>query len=338
LLAAASVIASTFAACGGSDVPPDVTMVSSLNPKQYVVDSLSVPMTRTDYSIDLNGDGKVDNQLGNIIGALSAQSLNTQDGVDKALAAGSVIVLMTQTSADPTYVQDNASGVQVAIGNAIKAPAMPDFSGMGMFTVDQALGGSVQFAGRINNSNFSSNSPVTTTHPVSVTLQLPLVAGSDPVQLKVIGGHIQFRYAGAGKLMSGQIHGAIRTEDVQNNIIPNVTQLLNQRVMMDPTTSTNKQILQIFDNGGEPDPSCAAGTCKNPTGCGTGCDGMCAMAKDGKIDVCEVSTNSIIKNVLNPDVQMFSADGTTYQPNAANTHKDSLSLGIAFTAVGATYQ
>jgi hypothetical protein len=64
---------------------------------------------------------------------------------------------------------------------------------------------------------------------------------------------------------------------------------------------------------------------------------MCAKKGDGKIDLCEVSTNSIIVNALDPDVQMFSDDGLTYHPSSDNTHRDSLSLGVAFTAVKAKF-
>jgi hypothetical protein len=41
--------------------------------------------------------------------------------------------------------------------------------------------------------------------------------------------------------------------------------------------------------------------------------------------------------VTDSDVQMYSDDGSTYMPNPANTHKDSLSLGVSFEAVNATF-
>ena len=34
---------------------------------------------------------------------------------------------------------------------------------------------------------------------------------------------------------------------------------------------------------------------------------------------------------------VFDTDGTTYKPNKNNDHKDSLSLGLGFTAVGAKF-
>jgi hypothetical protein len=89
------------------------------------------------------------------------------------------------------------------------------------------------------------------------------------------------------------------------------------------------QILSIFDNGGKADPSCSAGTCKNP-------DGSCAVSHDNKIDVCEVASSGLIHNVLAPDVQLFDSAGN-YHPNPNNTMKDSLSIGVGFTAVAATF-
>jgi hypothetical protein len=320
-----------FSACGGSSSgAADVTMPSTMNPLQFVADSLLVPMDRTQYGMDLNGDGKVDNQLGNIIGALTANNLDTQGGVDSAICKGQVILLLTTTSDDATYQNDPASGAKVQIGQQFNytgpdtcaaGSGGPKYDGTDTFTADTSFAGA-QFAGRIQNGLFSSNSPVTTKNPVTVNLQLPLVSGAAPVQLNIIGAHIQYRYSG-GKISSGQINGAIKSTDVQNTIIPNVAQLLNDRVTANPTGSTEKQIAQIFDIG------CSDASAKN-------FDGTAAAKGDGKIAVCEVSDNSIIKNVLNADVQMFDSSGA-YHPNKANTMKDSLSLGLGFTAVKATF-
>jgi hypothetical protein len=323
-------IAMLFAACdggGGPAVIPDVTMVSSSNPVQYVANTLTVPMERQQFGMDLNGDGKADNQLGNIIGALSAQNLDTQMGVDQSVCKGQVLLLAKVTSPDSTYQSDmTGSGALVQVGKQFAyvdtnadgkcgaGDTTPKYDGTDTFMADTSFSGA-QFAGRISNGLFSSNSPVTTTHPVTVSLQLPLVAGAAPVQLSIIGAHIQFRTM-AGGLMAGQINGAIKSTDVMNTIIPNVAQLLDQRVTANPNGSTEKQILQIFD---------------------IGCDGMPQLKGDGHIATCEVADNSIIKNVLNPDVQMFDAQGN-YHPNPANTTRDSLSLGLGFTAVKATVQ
>ena len=314
---------------GGTANTPDVTSATGAI-TQYVVNKLLVPMQRKDYSIDLNGDGHPDNQLGNIIGTLASNMLDTQGGIDKSINDGSVILLMSFQTASQTQ-SDNA-GLTMYLG--AKAPN-PDFGGMGMFTVDASQKATTLF-GRINGGKFLSNNPVTTTHPVTVQIKLPLIAGADALTLNVNGAHIQFN-TGSG-LMNGQIHGSIKKADIDNGIIPAVAMLLTKKVAADckggggsdggapapdggagVCSSSAKQILSIFDTG----------NCTNP-------DGTKAVAGDGKIDICEVSTNSIIMNVLAPDVQIYDASGN-YAPNKANTTKDSLSLGLGFTAVGAKF-
>jgi hypothetical protein len=325
-----SLIPLTFAACGGGSDSGDCTASGGTNKAQYVTNAVMVPQQRSDYAIDLNGDGRVDNQLGNIIGALEGQMLHVQDGVNTAVTDGTLIVLVSESSTDPTYASDACATATVSVG---QSQAMPDYSGMGHFTVDSGQQGGT-FYGPIKLSKFSSAPPATTTKPVEVDIKLPLVSGADPVTLKVNGAHLQFTRDASGKITGGQLNGAIKNSDVQTLIIPNVATLLTKKITTDSTppntlSSSDMQILSIFDNGGKADAACAAGTCKNP-------DGSCATKGDNKIDICEVSTAGLIQNVLAPDVQMFDSSGA-YKPNKDNTTKDSLSLGLAFTAVGATF-
>ena len=325
-----SLIPLTLAACGSGTDSGDCTASGGTNKAQYVTNAVMVPQQRSDYAIDLNGDGRVDNQLGNIIGALEGQMLHVQDGVNTAVTDGTLIVLMSESSTDAAFASDACATATVAVGQSV---AMPDYSGMGHFTVDTGQQGGV-FNGPIKLSKFSSAPPATTTKPIEVDIKLPLVSGADPVTLKVNGAHLQFTRDASGKITGGQLNGAIKNSDVQTLIIPNVATLLTKKITTDSTppnmlSSSDMQILSIFDNGGKADAACTAGTCKNP-------DGSCATKGDNKIDICEVSTAGLIQNVLAPDVQMFDASGA-YKPNKDNTTKDSLSLGLAFTAVGATF-
>ena len=332
-LSLASILPLAFAACGGGTDSGDCTASGGTNKAQYVTNAVMVPQQRSDYAIDLNGDGRVDNQLGNIIGALEGQMLHVQDGVNQAVTDGTLIVLMSETSSDSSYQTDSCATAKVQVGQPIVAPATPDYSGSGHFTVDTGQQGGT-FNGPIKVGKFSSAPPATTKTPVEVDIKLPLIAGADPVTLKVNGAHLQFTRGADGKITGGQLNGAIKNSDVQTLIIPNVATLLTKKITDDSTppnmlSSGDMQILSIFDNGGKADAACSAGTCKNP-------DGSCAVKGDNKIDICEVSTAGLIQNVLAPDVQMFDASGN-YAPNKDNTMKDSLSLGLSFSAVGATF-
>jgi hypothetical protein len=210
----------------------------------------------------------------------------------------------------------------------------PDFSGSGHFAVDTTQQGGT-FNGPIKVGKFTSAQPSTTKDPVTVAIELPLVAGAAPVLLKVQGAYLQYTRSAAGMITGGQLNGGIKAVDVQMNIIPSVATILSGKLMNDnPQTSTDMQIASIFDNGGKADPACTAGTCQNPAYGDR--PGMCAAAKDNIIDTSEVSTAGLIQNVLAPDVQLFDASGA-YAPNKDNTTKDSLSVGLAFTAVGAVF-
>ena len=289
---------------------------------QYVWNALTLPTQRSEFAFDLNGDGRVDNQLGNIEGALIGQALPEQADATQSVTSGQSLTLVDEHAADLTTADCAASDLETAT-----AMASPDFSGTGHFTVDSSAQAG-HFAGPIFAGEFSSQpSPSVATTPVDVTLNLPLLGAVTRVD--VVGAHVQYTRGADGKVTGGQLNGAIRNSEVQAKLVPNVAVSLTAEVQANPGSSTSMQILAIFDTGGKADASCSAGTCKNP-------DGSCAVTHDNKIDTCEVGTSGLIQNVLAPDVQMFDAAGN-YHPNKDNTNKDSLSIGVGFTAVPATF-
>jgi len=321
------IIPMTFSACGGTD-SGDCSASGGTNKAQYVVSTVTVPMMKSDFSIDLNGDTRVDNQLGQIIGTLSAQGLNVQDGVNQALSGGSLILLLAETSTDATFQSDSCATTTLQLGKEIMKPAMPDFSGHGTFMADPAQMSST-FNGPIAGGKFNSAPPSTTSKPVTASVLLPLVAGEAPINITLQGAHLVFTRKTDGTVTGGALQGGIKNMDVQTQIVPAVASLLTNKLMNDmPQTSTDAQIKSLFDTGGKADPACN-GACKNP-------NGTCAVVMDNKIDICEVSTNNLVQSLLAPDVQLFDASGA-YKPNKDNTTKDSLSLGLGFGAVAATF-
>lgn len=317
-----SLLPLSLISCGGSKAV-DCTPSGGAEEAKYVADSVTVPQSYKDFAIDLNGDGEVDNQIGNLVAALSAGGFDIQGGVDESLAAGSLILLFDARSTDPSFRKDRCAATTVQLGQPMP---MPDFSGAGHFTPDASKTAGT-FHSPLVDGRFDSPPPPATKGPVSVTIALPLT-GSEPVPLNLIGAHLQYTRDDRGKLIGGQLQGAIPQGDVQTQIVPAVARLLTAKVQQ-PMTPDDMKLGAFFDTGGTPDPACSAGTCKNP-------DGSCAVAGDKKIDICEVATHPVVSRLLEPDVQMTDGEGH-YAPNKQNGQKDSLSLGLGFGAVGAAF-
>ncbi len=282
---------------------------------KLVANTQTMPQSRMDYATDLNGDGKLDNQLGNIIGALTQQGLDSQSSVNMQVMNGNNLLLIALRSADPSFTTDGCAAATVA---QAKPKASPKFDGTDVLVID-AMKMPGEFTGPIAAKQFHSEPPPSFAKiPSELEIQLPLVV---VVPVHVIGARVQLTYNG-GQLTGGQLNGAIRKVEIDTQVIPALAMQLSVLAIFNP------QVAAIFDTGGAPDPACG-NTCRN-------LDGSCAKADDNQIDDCEVATNAIIKNVLAPDVQMFDSAGN-YHPSAANTNKDCLSIGIAFTAVSATF-
>jgi hypothetical protein len=339
LISLVSILPLSFAACGSSS-GGDCTPGAGGSTGKYVADTLTVPADRTTFSYDLVGSGRPENQLGIIMGALSTNGLNPQTGVDMALMSGQVVLLLSENSADSSFSSDTCASASVQNG---KSTTTPPTAGATYTTDPSATGGT--FAGPITGGTFASAPSATTKKPVTMSLELPLVANSDPLKLTVYGAHVQF-HADGTKVTGGVLNGAIKSTDVNNVIIPKVTDLLNNKLTADKgmMTSTDMSILTLFDNGGQATGMPATG-CSDTGGCTAACQNpmsasvrpcMCAVSGDQAIDVCEVATSTVIKSVLAPDVQMFDASGN-YAPNPNPTMKDSLSLGIGFTAIKASF-
>jgi hypothetical protein len=328
-----SLLPLTFAACGGSSgnksdggTSTDCTPSGGTNKAQYVTNVVTVPQTKSDFAIDLNGDGRADNQLGSIVSILKTENLSVQDGVTMAVAAGTLVILASETSSDATFQTDSCATSVIERGSLPAGVTTPDYTGTGAFVA--VTDGAGTFNGPITGGKFSSGSPVTTKSPVSLTILLPLIAGAAPVELDVEGGQLEFKRDATGVVTGGELHGFLTSASVQSKVVPNVALLLTSKVSEANPTATDMQIGSIFDTGGAPSAACNNTACANP-------DGTCAVSGDKKIDICEVSTNNLIQQVLAPDIQMF--QNGVYAPNAANTTKDSLSLGLGFTFVKATF-
>jgi hypothetical protein len=287
------------AACGGggnTETGPSSVVTGSQHSRSSS-HTITLPTSATDAALDLNGDGKPDDQLGSIIGALAAVMLDPQAAIDASTTSGAVLMLFDEVSTDATQQNAQHAGITLQIANQPATP--PSYDGSDTFTANLEYV-PAQFFGGITSGVFTSNPPATAMTPVTFTLLLPLVLGQPPLILPITAGALS--YSDVGGVLTGQLNGAIKQTDVDNTIIPAVATLLNNELHM-PNPSPE---IAAFDTNG-----------------------------DGTITAAEVMNNPIISSVIKADVQLF--QNGTYDPNPANTAPDSLSIGLKLTAVQATF-
>jgi hypothetical protein len=188
-------------ACGGSSPSPrEVLGPFTGETRRYVVSAITVPEDRFMFADDLNGDGKPDNQLGNIVGALAAES-DLSAAVNDIVAAGGI-----------------ASSVEIVAGSG-------DTAGVRYLDSDDAavplVGGTWELA------RYRSNRTRQTKHPVTMRVRLPLWADADPAALTVEGVELDLDPDGAG--YRGVLRGVLAADEVMRVAWAGFLQMLRDR-------------------------------------------------------------------------------------------------------------
>lgn len=266
-----------LAGCGNS--PHEIVGPFTGKTYRFAVDKLTLPMQRVDFAEDLNGDGRVDNQIGNVIGGLAVEGgVASQPSADAQLGSGAVAPIVEITTDDDRLQNDPTVGVRWLDGDS------PEVTPMGAAFGDGAL---------------RSNRALTYGDPVSVPLSLPFLVAADALRVDLVGTDIWLDSDGRGGF-TGAIHGAIHMAS-DPSFMHELHRAFVQLVASDP--QAGNLLMRLVDDD-----------------------------RDGTITFDEFVTNSILANVLAPDVQLFDADGS-WRPAKNNMQKDSMSVGIGFHLV-----
>lgn len=319
LLAAA--LLPSIVACGGDDGGP---VTPEGDHYTYVVSDVRVPTTNAqanEYGIDVDGNGTIDNRLGEVLGTLASVGMfDVQGTVDEAVAEGDIVLLVDFQTRD--FNNTSAAGIQVFLGDsdtvmpaACNQGEMWDettmmgcrhhLDGTGMFTIDPASPTNAALAGPIVNGTFEGG-------PGNLSLQISF-GGAMALQLDLIGARVKASNLTADSLGGVVFAGAISKSDIDNKLIPAIQAQIEPLIAADCTDlasppacgcaegSTGRLILNLFD-------------AKLADG---------SPGKDCKVSVDEIQTNSVIAVALTPDVTI---DGV-----------ESLSLGIKGIGTKATF-
>jgi hypothetical protein len=293
---------------GHADAGPDLAFPADLSRPgtmayRYVVNAITLPQNKFMFAADLNNDGTTDNAFGSLVKTLKSlpQPIDLQAEENAIISKGDGLNLLALVTGDPTLTSDPYASVRAYTA---QSQYPPDFTGNGTFQVDTQLK-AAGFDGPLSGGTFRSNDPLFLTAPPTIYLHLVLYPGVS-VDMPVVGARIAFSPSMTG-LTDGQLNGAIAETAINEILIPAVQQTLDMIAHNMPCDSNCMQVLQMFDTN-----------------------------HDGTISLMEVQNNSLVTALLGPDVQLFDAQGN-WHPDPTNGNKDSLSLGVGFQAVKATF-
>jgi hypothetical protein len=268
----------------------------------YVTDSLKVGRTVAEadgYGFDLNNDKNhvTDNALGHLFGGLS-NLLDVDTNLAASIQAGDTVVL-DSLRADRLR-NDPIASWQVDLGEPHPNPVL---TGGGDFTVDPTAPTSSKLDGSITRGQFTGG-------PGTLPLRLGLAAGQPPIELHLAGARIQATCDATG-CTDGKLGGGIPETEVDGLVVPAIASIFQADVDASCTTSSpdsctpsGAQILNLFD-----------------------------ADHDGRITADEVRANALIHAILQPDLDLFKANGS---PGHDGTN-ESLSVGLGFTAKNADF-
>lgn len=240
----------------------------------WVASQLILPMNASQaatYGFDVDGDGTVDNQLGNIMAALVSGlgSVDFQGAVDAAILTGAAVQLVQTTT-----------GASTAVAFSTGAPATtPCTDPSNLTTCGRHLNGTTSFTATPPLDPAlvgTGTSAVFQAGPGAATLQVPLFGGPALI-LPLLKARASFTRSGT--TLSGKVGGAIPMTTVNSTIIPALYNWIVTAIALDCTGTTctpgslGETLLALFD-----------------------------ADHDGTVTLAEVQGNALISSLFAPDV------------------------------------
>lgn len=241
----------------------------------FVTSSITLPVDSNQARAlgrDLTGDGKSDNELGSVLAALAAESLDMTQAWNTDIHSGRIVML--QSLRTRSLATDRKASWQLLYGVPV---TNPNLTGTGTFAAGTTH--SARVAAKVVDHHLS-------TSPTTLPIRMDL--GSGALTMSMLAGRA---FATCYAQCAGRINGAFRATTLDAVLIPRLAQVLQAIVTRDcpgpgpdscASQSSGATVEQLFDT--EP--------------------------RDLVITVDEVRSSNLIKALLAPDVDLFKADGT----------------------------
>jgi hypothetical protein len=309
------------AGCGGPDTQvedmPDAEapLVAEGEHLPFVIDSIRLPTSSPearDLGHDLDDDGEVDNQLGAIVSLLSSKGADLNANVAAQVDRGNLIHLVDVQATDLTAATN--VGVYVWTGaNPQPSPCLDELDeicrrhlgGNGSFDVTSESPEEAMIFGEIVAGRFSGGRG-------TIELEVPIFVSDAALHLELVGARIEAEVSANG-LTEGRLAGAVPADYMESSVMPQLEEIIGIVVERDCTGTA---------------PSC----------CLADTDGATAIELFDTDDSCSVTLaelegSALLDTLLASDVDILDGKGLQHPDG----QEDSLSLGVAFTAVRATY-
>ena len=272
----------------------------------FVLSELLLPTETNDYSVDLDGDDMADNQLGMLLGVLAGQGLDVQGAVTEQIDQGGVILLANVKATDLASAE--GVGFYVYLGDNPNPEACAGkedtecrlhLAGDATFDIAEDSPTDAVVVGANANGSFVGG-------PGEVTLELSLAALADPLVITLSGARVEVGVA-ADALSDGVLGGAITEENIQGQLIPGITAVLNG-------------LLEESGCSADMDPCCPEGS--------TGEDILTFIPDEDCVYTPEEVASSAAGTLISqPDVDL----------DPAVEGNDAISLGVGFSAVPGSF-
>jgi hypothetical protein len=255
----------------------------------YVVNQIEIPTTNEQVrqlGLDLDGDGVVDNRLGTMMAALGGQGLDLQRLNNAALARGDLLLLLELQT--PSFSDASGAALWTRLGHQpLPAPCIDpeDFTSCGQHLTG---GASFQIAadspddafvlGKLTGGTFAGG-------PGKLMLRLLLASGA-PITVNLVSARASIGALSESSLEKVILAGALTQTEIDTNVIPALQTRYAQLVAQDCVPAS-----------GPPECGCDAGS-MGETVIGL----FDTSPKDCTITYQEIRNNTLIQNLLSPDI------------------------------------
>ena len=287
--------------------------------------AIRLPTTAKTYALDLDGDGRADNQLKSILQTLSLVGLTPQAEIDSAVAAGTIVYLAGVTTA----ATDNSTCAGVTLHFAkprgVGDPS-PKYDGTDVFTPDVSL--DAELTGKITAGVLTTTLPTALTSTSESRIDLNLSVLGMKVSLPLRGTHLQGTLMDVGgklSIQNAELHGAVNQKDIDGTLVPAVATLVTQLINGDPTSTTSATLINLFENTAN---AVSATKCMVAKDCCHTSPSTCKILPD------EIKI-SLVGNVLKSDIHAFGT-ADEWAPATTGT-KNGLSIGVGIGTVPASW-